>query len=161
MRKPDFIYVIYIQTSADKLWNALIDPEMTKDYWWRHRNRSDWKEGSTWSHENYDDPAKVDIVGTVIESKPPHRLVLTWANPAKASDPSKVSRVTFDIEALNHEVRLTVTHDETYPEMLKAISGGWPAVLSSLKTMLETGKALPMALDRQPIKAPEATGAAS
>lgn len=160
MRKPDFVYVIYIQTTPEKLWNALIDPEMTKDYWWRHRNRSDWKPGSAWSHENYDDSTSVDIVGTVIESKPPERLVLTWANPAKASDPSKVSRVTFDIVRLPHEVRLTVTHDETYPEMLSAISTGWPAVLSNLKTMLETGSAMPMALERRPIKDTPATGEA-
>lgn len=157
MRKPDFLYVIYIQTTPDKLWNALIDPEMTKDYWWRHRNRSDWKPGSAWRHENYDDPTAVDVVGTVIESNPPHRLVLTWANPAKASDPTKVSRVTFDIERLPHEVRLTVTHNETYPEMLSAISTGWPAVLSNLKTMLETGRAMPMALERRPLKAIAAT----
>lgn len=160
MRKPDFVYVIYIQTTPETLWNALIDPEMTREYWWHHRNRSDWKPGSTWSHENYDDPTAVDIVGTVIESDPPHRLVLTWANPAKASDPSKVSRVTFDIQALPHEVRLTVTHDETYPEMLSAISAGWPAVLSNLKTMLETGRAMPMARDRRPVREAAATGEA-
>ncbi|HWV97237.1 MAG TPA: SRPBCC family protein [Xanthobacteraceae bacterium] len=152
MRKPDFVYVIYIQTTPEKLWNALIDPEMTKEYWWRHRNRSDWKPGSAWSHENYDDASKVDVVGTVIESDPPRRLVLTWANPNEASDASKVSRVTFDLHPLEHEVRLTVTHDETYPEMLSAISMGWPAVLSNLKTMLETGRAMPMARDRRPVK---------
>ena len=58
----------------------------------------------------------------------------------------------FELHALEHEVRLTVTHDETYPEMLSAISTGWPAVLSNLKTMLETGSAMPMARERRPLK---------
>ena len=160
MSNPDFLYVIYIRTTPDKLWNALIDPEMTKDYWFRHRNRSDWKQGSAWSHEHYDDPSKVDVVGTVVEVKPPERLVLTWANPAKAADPTKVSRVTFELVAEAPDVRLTVTHDETYPEMLTAISRGWPAVLLNLKTMLETGSAMPITSICQPVKDTQKAGAA-
>jgi len=139
--KPQFIYVTYISTTPEKLWNALIDAEITKKYWWNHRNASDWKVGSAWKHQDYDDPARVDIVGKVVESKPPRRLVLTWAYPANEA---KHSRVTFELEPLADCVRLTVTHDELEPgsEMLIGITRGWPGVLSNLKTLLETGKVL-------------------
>jgi len=143
MSKLSFVYVTYIHTTPEKLWNALIDPEMTKDYWGRHRNSSDWKQGSRWRHENYD-TADVAVAGTVVESVSPRRLVLTWERP-NAGDRS---RVTFDIEPFMGSVRLTVTHEELMPEMLRSVSTGWPAILSSLKTMLETGASL--AMTRQP-----------
>jgi uncharacterized protein YndB with AHSA1/START domain len=145
MTKPTFVYVTYISTTPEKVWNALTDGEMTKQYWVRHRNASDWKVGSTWQHQDYDDPAIVDIVGTVVESTPPRRLVITWAFPADAADKTKHSRVTFEIEPSMDAVRLTVTHDELDEDspMLNGVSRGWPLVLSSLKTLLETGHALP------------------
>ena len=77
MKQPDYIYVIYIEAPVEKVWDALIDPEMTKDYWGRRRNASDWKTGSRWQHEDYDDPSDVAVAGTVVESDRPHRLVLT------------------------------------------------------------------------------------
>ncbi|HEV3444154.1 MAG TPA: SRPBCC family protein [Gemmataceae bacterium] len=142
MEKPKFVYVTYIATTPEKLWNALVDGEMTRQYWWRHRNVSDWKVGSKWEHQDYDDASVVDIVGKVVECVPPRRLVLTWAFPADATNPAKHTRVTFEIEAQPDCVRLTVTHDELEPgsEMQRRISAGWPAVLSSLKTFLETGR---------------------
>jgi uncharacterized protein YndB with AHSA1/START domain len=151
MSKPSFVYVTYIESTPQKVWNALTDPEMTKEYWVRHRNQSDWKPGSVWRHEDYEDASKVDITGTVLERDPPRRLVLTWANPAEAADPSKVSRVTFDIVTFKGAVRLTVTHDDLEPDsnMLRGITTGWPVVLSSLKTMLETGAAMPMTMTRE------------
>ena len=86
------------------------------------------------------------LVGKVAESEPPRRLVITWARPADAENPAKHSRVSFDIEpASDGTVRMTVTHSDLEPgsEMLSGISRGWPIVLSSLKSLLETGKALP------------------
>lgn len=150
MDKPKFVYVTYISTTPEKLWNALMDGEMTKQYWGRHRNVSDWKVGSTWKHEDYDDAGIVDIVGKVVESVPPRRLVLTWAFPADAAKEAKHSRVTFEIEPFLDAVRLTVTHDEIEPdsEMFRGITQGWPAVLSSLKTLLETGQPMPMTTRR-------------
>lgn len=142
MSKPDFVYVTYIVTTPEKLWNALLDPELTKRYWANHRNRSEWKKGSAWRHEIYDDPGTVHVEGRVIETDPPRRLVISWARPGEIDTEGRVSRVTFDVEPVAHSVRLTVTHDELDPDMLRGISGGWPAVLSSLKTMLETGSAI-------------------
>jgi len=145
MSKPKFVYVTYITATPEKVWTALTDGEVTKEYWGRHANASDWKVGSAWQHQDYDDPSKVDIVGNVVESSPPRRLVVTWASPAEAADPAKVSRVTYDITPYKTMVRLTVTHEDLEPDsaMLRGISFGWPIVLSSLKTYLETGKALP------------------
>ena len=68
MSKPTFVYVTYIKTTADKVWKALTDGEATRQYWFNHRNASDWKVGSEWRHEDYDDPKTVDVVGTVVEN---------------------------------------------------------------------------------------------
>ncbi len=84
MNKAQFVYVTYVATTPQKLWNALTDAEMTKQYWVRHRNASDWKVGSAWEHQDYDDPSVIDIVGKVIEYDPPRRLVLSWAFPENA-----------------------------------------------------------------------------
>lgn len=150
MDKPSFVYVVYIVTTPEKLWNALIDGEMTRQYWGLTRNVSDWKPGSTWQHQDYDDSSAVKIVGKVLESDPPRRLVLTWAWPTDAADESKNSKVSFEIEPFMEDaVKLTVTHSDLEPDskMLKGITQGWPGVLCSLKTLLETGK--PMVTPRR------------
>lgn len=144
MSKPDYIYVVYIQAPCEKVWDALIDPEMNKEYWGRHCNVSDWKTGSRWQHTDYDDRSQVRVIGTVIESQRPHRLVLSWARPDQLDDPGKVSKVTFTIEEQFGSAKLTVIHSDLDEEMLRAISGGWPPILSSLKTLLETGESMPM-----------------
>jgi uncharacterized protein YndB with AHSA1/START domain len=150
MKRPTFVYVTYIATTPEKVWRALVDSEMTRNYWARHDNVSDWKPGSRWTHQDADNPTLVDVVGIVIESSPPRRLVLSWANPSDEQNRARHSRVTFDIEPMMDAVRLTVTHDELEADspMLHGISKGWPFVLSSLKTLLETGRALPMTMKR-------------
>jgi uncharacterized protein YndB with AHSA1/START domain len=150
MDKPEFVYVTYILSTPEKVWNALVDGEVTRQYWFRHRNASDWKVGSRWEHRDYDDPATVDVLGKVVESEPPRRLVITWASPADAGLEEKHSRVTFEIEQVQDLVRLRVTHDRLEPgsAMLRGITQGWPLVLSSLKTLLETGRPWPIATGR-------------
>ena len=144
MDRPQFVYVTYIATSPEKLWKALIDPAMTTKYW-QHVNVSDWKSGSRWEHRGADKERELKLVGKVIESSSPRRLVLTWAFPADEAREDKHTRVTFEIEPIGDVVRLTVTHDRLEPDskMLDGITKGWPKVLSSLKTMLEVGKPLP------------------
>lgn len=144
MSKPEFRYVIYIQTTPQQVWDAIQTPEMAKEFWGQRCNRSDWTVGSRWQHEVYSDPSDVAVVGKVIESRPPHRLVLTWAEPDQVDNAEKTSRVAFDIEDFMGGVRLTVTHSDLTEEVYRSISGGWPAVLSSLKTLLESGSAMPM-----------------
>jgi uncharacterized protein YndB with AHSA1/START domain len=146
--KPFFVYVTYIATTPEKVWAALMDGEMSRQYWGVHRNVSDWKVGSRWTHEDCDTGA-VAVEGTVVESDPPRRLVLTWQSP-QAPEGARPSRVTFEIQAFMGSVKLTVTHDEIEPEseMAKGVTQGWPAILSSLKSMLETGKPLAMTTQR-------------
>ena len=88
MDKPQFVYVTYISTSPETLWNALLDPKMTAQYW-QHTNVSDWKPGSPWEHRACDDKGTLRLVGKVIESSPPRRLVVTWAAPADAAQEAK------------------------------------------------------------------------
>lgn len=153
MTKPDFVYATYIATTPEKVWQALVDPELMRAYWIdpagdgpAHVNVSDWQPGSPWEHQRQNDARTVDMVGKVVEITPPSRLVLTWARPHDADDASKHSRVSFDIEPMGDTVvRLTVTHEDLDAQMLNGISGGWPRVLSNLKTLLETGHALPRA----------------
>ena len=142
MQPTAYTYVTYINTTPEKLWNALTDPELTRQYWFNHRNASNWKEGSTWEHQNYDDPSDVHVVGTVLESKPPRRLVLSWSTPANKGVPEKTSRATFEIEPMMEAVKLSVFHEDLDPEMGAMVSGGWPMVLASLKSLLETGTAM-------------------
>ncbi len=138
-----FIHVIYIAASADKVFDAITRPEIARAYW-GHENVSDWTPGSRWQHVRADEARKVELVGEVIESAPPSRLVITWAATSQADDPASYSRVTFEIVPYQDMVRLTVTHDELEPGsgMDTGIRQGWPIVLSSLKSLLETGKGL-------------------
>ena len=136
-----FIYVFYIRTTPERLWEALTNPEFTRQYWGGNANISDWKKGAKWQHVDRDENDNVYVVGEVLESLPPKRLVLTWADPDDTADSS---RVTFEIEPIEDMVRLNVTHGDfkTGSVMAGKVSGGWPRVLSSLKSFLETGKAL-------------------
>ena len=136
-----FVYVTYIRSTPDKVFEALTKPEMTRRYW-AHDNVSDWKPGSKWAHVGNDDKKTVHVIGKVVENVPPKRLVFTWASPENEANPDKYSRVTFDLQPQADMVKLTVTHDELEPgsAMEKGVSSGWPLVLSSLKTLLETGQ---------------------
>jgi uncharacterized protein YndB with AHSA1/START domain len=140
MNKLQYVYVTYILTTPEKVWAALTDAELTAQYWERS-NVSDWKVGSKWSHGFRG--KEPDVVGEVLEADPPRRLVTSWSPASKVGDPARRSRVTYDIQTLGEKVRLTVTHTDLTEEGLRDISQGWPAVLSNLKTFLETGRTIP------------------
>jgi len=141
MSTDKFVYVTYIATTLQKVWDALLEGELTRQYW-KHENVSDWKPGSRWALVADDDQRTVKHIGKVLECVPNKRLVMTWAEPSDAADKSKHSRVAIDMEAVGEMVRLTVTHDELTPDMQRKITSGWPRVLSSLKSFLETGRPL-------------------
>jgi len=154
MTKPSFVYVTYIATTPERIWEALVDTDQMSRYWvdpnagCARVNVSDWKPGSRWEHQRADGTRIVDVAGKVIEVDRPRRLVMSWARPTEVDDETKHSLVTFDIAPYSDGlVRLTVTHAdlEKDPKMLEGVSGGWPKILSNLKTLLETGQALPKA----------------
>ena len=139
---PTYVYVTYIKASAEEVWKALTDADLTAQYW-HHANVSDWKVGSPWEHRRVDGSEAVDVVGTVLEVEAPTRLTITFEDSPDEERVNGPSVVTFLIEPHGDIVRLTVTH-ENLPnvEMLNGISSGWPAVLANLKSLLETGDAL-------------------
>ncbi len=141
--KTSFVYVTYIRATPEKVFEAISQPEVTSRYW-GHENVSDWKPGSDWKHVRANEQRNVNIVGKVVEVVPPSRLVITWASPSRADDPAAYSRVTFDITPYDGMVRLTVSHEELEAggTMARGIQQGWPIVLSSLKSLLETGQGI-------------------
>jgi uncharacterized protein YndB with AHSA1/START domain len=141
--KTSFVYVTYIRSTPEKVFEAITKPEIARRYW-GHENVSDWKPGSAWQHVRANQQRTVELFGKVVEVAPPTRLVITWANASQAADPASYSRVSFDVVPYEEMVRLTVTHDELEAGsgMAKGIQQGWPAVLSSLKSLLETGQGI-------------------
>ncbi len=157
LEKPSFVYTTYIRTTPEKLWQALTEPAFTERYW-SITFQTDWKLGSPmiWKTRGL---AIADPEQVVLESEPYRRLSYRWqthspewaqalnlneeAGDRLASEPR--SKVTFEIEPLGDQVRLTVIHDDLVPGGLTGsmISNGWPRVLANLKTLLETGETLP------------------
>ncbi len=138
-----FVYVILIRTTPDKLWDALTKPEFTKAYWAGTTQQSEWEKGSSWKALTPD--GRVWDTGEIIEADRPRRLVLTWRNehfPEMRAE--GYTRLTYDLEASANEVKLTLTHesDVTGSKLIEAVTNGWPSVLSSLKSLLETGVSL-------------------
>ncbi|MFF4394862.1 ArsR/SmtB family transcription factor [Streptomyces sp. NPDC001480] len=143
--RPSFVYVTYIASTPEKVWEALTDADLTAAYW-GHRNVSDWQRGSRWEHVRTDGSGVADVVGAVVESEPPTRLVTTWTSPENEGQEDRYSRVTYDIRRHEDIVRLTVTHEDLNDEGERSdVSYGWPAVLSNLKSLLETGTTMPQA----------------
>jgi uncharacterized protein YndB with AHSA1/START domain len=142
MEKPEFVYVTYIHSSPQKVWEALTTPDITRQYWGGIYNKSsDWAKGSKWEHINEKDKEPLYVFGEVLESTPYQRLVLSWIDPDDTAD---TSVVTLELEPFDDMVRLKVIHGnfKDGARMVGSITKGWPAVLSSLKSYLETGKAI-------------------
>ena len=142
--KPTYVYVTYIHSTPERVWHALTDADLSARYW-GHANVSDWEPGSTWEHRRTDGSGIADVVGTVLDAAPPRRLVMSFGSPGEG-DPAAPSQVTFTIAPHQDIVRLTVTHENLADQAdYEAAAAGWPAVLSNLKSLLETGQVLPQA----------------
>lgn len=141
---PNYAYVTYIRATADQVWHALTDADLTARYW-GHSNVSTWTPGSPWEHRRVDGSGIADVAGTVLDAEPPTRLRVTFDAP-DAEPAGGPSVVTFLVEPYQDIVRLTVTHENLADEQARRdVSLGWPAVLANLKSLLETGNVLPQA----------------
>jgi uncharacterized protein YndB with AHSA1/START domain len=138
-----FVYVTYIRTTPEKLWAALIEPEFTRAYWYGAWHDSDWAAGSPWRLMIPN--GRVGDAGNVVEVDRPRRLVLSWRNEFRPELKAEgYSRATFELEPVHDAVKLTVIHeiDRQGSKLIEGVSNGWPRILSSLKSLLETGRAL-------------------
>jgi uncharacterized protein YndB with AHSA1/START domain len=136
-----FVYVTFIRTTAERLWTALTSPEFMKQYWFGMHFKTDWKRGSTWQLVFAD--GKIADGGEIAEIDPPKRLVLTWRNEWKPEfNAEGYSRCTMELEPLEGAVKLSITHvmDHADSKFIQAVAGGWPRILSNLKSLQETGE---------------------
>ena len=142
MRKPEFVYVTYIETTPEKLWQALTSSEFSKRYWFNTELKSDWKVGSPFALVMN---GTTTDVGEVLEVDRPRRLSYTFHHLlSEAARKERPTKVTFNLEPHGKLVKLTPTHEdfEEGSVILDGISKGWPAIPSSLKSLLESGTAL-------------------
>ena len=136
------VFEIYIKTTPEKLWEAIVDPDLRSKYNFGVRVNSDWTTGSPYTseHDRLDGPL---AQGENIEVDPPHKLVQSfnalWGDDVKSEG---TSRVTWEITPIADSCRLKVTHDQLREEANDELYGGWPMILSGLKTLLETGEEL-------------------
>jgi uncharacterized protein YndB with AHSA1/START domain len=143
MKTEQFVYVTYIRTTPEKLWKALIEPEFTRQCWFNTTQESEWKQGASWKMLMPD--GGVTDSGEVLEIEPYRRLVLKWRNEFKPELKAEgYSQLTYQLEEEGKSVKLTVIHQmaKEGSKLIDAVSQGWPHILSSLKSLLETGESL-------------------
>jgi uncharacterized protein YndB with AHSA1/START domain len=140
---PDVVYISYIRTTAQKVWDALTQSAFTKQFFFGRTVESDWKQGSLW--RLIMPGGKTDVAGTVLISDPPRKLQVTWVVEWLEDAPKEPAIITYDIEQTGELVRLTMTQHTTAKiprKFVEAGKQGWAAILSSLKSLLETGEPL-------------------
>ena len=143
MARSTFVYVTYIRTTPEKLWSALTDDaEFMKQYWFGMHCESQWIAGSSWKLVCGD--GQVFDAGEIVEAEPTRRLVIRWQNLKPELKAEGASLCTMELEPSGTAVKLSITHSiEREPsKLIEAVSGGWPKILSSLKSLLETGAPL-------------------
>ena len=141
--KSSFVYVTYIRATPERVWRALTEPEFTRQFWAGTWQESEWKVGAPWRFMIPD--GRVADQGEVLEIEPHRRLVLSWRNEFKPELRAEGhSRLTYLLEPEGDMVRLTVRHEIDRPQsrLIEAVSGGWPLILASLKSLIETGESL-------------------
>jgi len=140
MAKSTYIYVSYIRTTPEKLWSALTEPKFIKQYWFGMDCESAFQTGSPWKLVSSD--GQLYDSGEIVEADPPRRLVIRWRNQIRPELTAEGdSLCTMELEAGAGAVKLTITHaiDRDPSQFIAAVSGGWPKVISNLKSLLETG----------------------
>lgn len=138
-----FIYVTFIRTTPEKLWQALTAPAFTQQYWFGMHQVCTWKPGSPWRLVFPD--GRVADAGEVLECDPPRRAVIKWGHEWRPEIKAEGYGVcVYELEAQDDVVKLTVTHTSDKPasKLIEAVSGGWPKILSNLKSLLETGSVI-------------------
>ena len=140
MARSTFVYVTYIRTTPERLWSALTDAGFIKQYWFGMRCESEWMAGSSWKLVSGD--GRIFDAGEIVEAEPRRRLVIRWQHHNKPEiEAEGVSLCTIELEPSGSAVKLSITHTiEREPsKFIEAVSGGWPKVVSNLKSLLETG----------------------
>jgi uncharacterized protein YndB with AHSA1/START domain len=142
MARSTFVYVTYIRTTPEKLWSALTDAQFMKQYWFGMHGESQWTAGSAWQLVSGD--GQIMDSGEIVEADPPRRLVIRWQNQWKPELKAEGhSLCTMELEPSGSAVKLSITHtiERAPSKFIEAVSGGWPKVISGLKSLLETGSA--------------------
>ena len=141
MAKSTFVYVTYIRTTPQKLWSALtVDTQFMKQYWFGIHCESQWTAGSAWKMVSSE--GKILDAGDILESEPPRRLVIRWQNQMRPELTAEgESRCSIELEQIGPAVKLSITHtiEREASKLIEAVSGGWPKIISNLKSLLETG----------------------
>jgi uncharacterized protein YndB with AHSA1/START domain len=143
MARSTFVYVTYIRTTPEQLWSALTGAEFMKQYWFGVHGESQWTAGSSWNLVSGN--GQIMDAGEIVEAEPPRRLVIRWQNQFKPELKAEgESLCTMELEPSGPAVKLSITHTiEREPsKFIEAVSGGWPKVISNLKSLLETGSAV-------------------
>lgn len=136
-----FVYVTFIRATPERLWSALINADFMKEYWFGMHFKTEWEIGAQWEMLFAD--GRIADTGEILEFDPPRRLVLKWRNEFKPELKAEgYARCLIELEPLHDAVKLTITHTMERAEsmFIRAVSGGWPAILSNLKSLLETGQ---------------------
>ena len=141
MARSTFVYVTYIRTTQQRLWSALTtDTEFMKQYWFGTQCISQWKAGAPWKMVWPD--GTVADTGEIVEADPPRRLVIRWEHQARPEIRGEgPSLCTLELETIGAAVKLSITHtiERDPSKFIEAVSGGWPKILSNLKSLLESG----------------------
>jgi uncharacterized protein YndB with AHSA1/START domain len=139
--QSEFVYVTFIRTTPEKLWSALTDANQMKEYWFGMHIHTEWRAGAEWQMVFPD--GRVADTGEILELERPKRIQLKWRNEFRPELKAEgFALCTMDLEPVGAAVRLTITHsiERAESKFILAVSGGWPKVLSNLKSLLETGQ---------------------
>lgn len=138
--QSSFVYVTYVKTTPDRLWEALTDPDFVAQYWLGNRPEADWRLGGSWKLLFPD--GRVADQGEIIAFEPAKRLGIRWRNEWKPEfNAEGYSVCMMELEPVGEGVKLSVTHsiERADSPFIAAVSGGWPKILSNLKSLIETG----------------------